>query len=56
MGIKGVSEILTVLKIEHGRFQFTGLDVQKHEDGIVLLMEDYVGSLQDINEFRKVLK
>ena len=27
--------------------------MQKHEDGVVLLMEDYISSIEDINEIRK---
>ena len=43
MIIKGVSEGLTVSKIEQGQFPFTGLKLQKYEDSIVL----YVGSPED---------
>ena len=53
MVIQGLSESLIVSKEKRGRFQFTALDVQKHEDGVVLLMEDYISSLEDINEIRK---
>ena len=36
--IKGVSEKLTISKVENGKFRFTGLDLLKQKN-IVLLME-----------------
>ena len=47
------SRELTVSKIERDNFRYTGMDILTVEDGIVIQMEDYVNSLEDIKEIRK---
>ena len=54
--LKRLNNTLTVSKIEHGSFRFTGIDVQKSPDGIVLSMDEYANSLEEIKEIRKVKK
>ena len=46
-----ISRELTVSKIERDRFRYTGIDVSEVEDGIVIQMEDYVDSLEDVKKF-----
>ena len=50
--IKAITKELTVSKVEHESFRFTGIDVAKCEDGLVVSMEDYVESLYDIKDVR----
>ena len=45
---------MTISKVERGRFRFTGLDVVRQEDSIRLSIEDYIRSLENIKEIRKV--
>ena len=51
-----VERELTILKVERDNFRFTGLDISTVEDGIEIEMADYVDSLRDIKEIRKVKK
>ena len=44
---------LTVSKIERSKFRFTGIDVEKVSDGVVLSMEDYAQSIEEIKEIRR---
>ena len=41
-------------KIDIDIFQFTGVDVLSKSDGIDIFIEDYVKSLDDILDIRKV--
>ena len=50
----GIAEALTVSKVERDRFRFTGWDVQKYEDGVLVSMEEYANSLKDIENIRRV--
>ena len=47
---------LTISKVERDKFRFTGIDVQKVSGGIILSMEDYAESIEEIKEIRKVKK
>ena len=53
---KAVSEILTISKVEKDCFRFTGIDFKKMEDGILLSMEDYADSIEDVEKTREGLK
>ena len=44
---------MTISKVERGRFRFTGLDILRQENSMVMSMEDYVRSLEDITEIWK---
>ena len=50
---KKVKETLNISKIEEDRFRFTGIDVKKEGDTIVISMEDYADSIQELKEIRK---
>ena len=39
-------------KVEHGKFRFTGIDIEAKPDGIHISMEDYVKSIKSIPIFR----
>ena len=43
---------LTVSKVEKDKFRFTGIDIERTEDGVKMSMEDYVGSITEIEEIR----
>ena len=47
---------LTISKIERDNFRYTGLDISTVKEGIEIEMKDYVNSLQDVGEIRKVAK
>ena len=49
---KSIKENLTVSKVETNNFRFTGIDVIKVEDTIVISMNDYADSIEYIEEFR----
>ena len=49
-----VEQKFTIPKIERNNFHFIGLDVKTVEDGIKISMNDYMQSLKDIKEIRKV--
>jgi len=51
--IGNIKRILTVSKVERQKFRFTGVDVEKTESGIVVSMEDYAESVEEIEDFRK---
>ena len=51
--INTVAEELTVSKIERENFRYTGIDVKTVEDGVEIEMQDYVDSLDEIQEIRK---
>lgn len=44
-----VSEVLDVLKVEDGKFRYTGIDIKKVGDGIEISMNEYAESLEEIN-------
>ena len=44
---------LMVSKVEKDKFHFTGIDIERTEDGIRMSMEDYAGSISEIEEIRK---
>ena len=46
MILDNVDRELTISKIERTKFRFTDLDVASVEDGIEILMEDYVPTLK----------
>ena len=52
--LETVAKELTVSKIERDSFRYTGIDVSTVNDGIEIEMEDYVASLEEIKEIRKV--
>ena len=39
-------------KVEKNKFRFTGVDIEKTEEGITISMEDYANSLEFIKEIR----
>ena len=41
---------LSVSKVEKNKFRFTGVDIEKTEEGITISMEDYANSLEFIKE------
>ena len=51
--IEKVQGALTVSKIEKDGFRFTGIDIQKTEDQIIISMEDYANSIEKIQDIRK---
>ena len=48
-----ISRELMVSKIERDSFIYTGIDVSTTDDGIYISIEDYVKSLEEVNEIRK---
>ena len=48
-----VQNALTVSKIEKDKFRFTGIDIQKIGKQIVISMEDYANSIEEIKDIRK---
>ena len=50
MVLDGVSEKMTVSKVERDKFRFTGLDVHGMKEGIEISMDDYVDSLEDVKD------
>ena len=50
---KGISDSLTVSKVERDRFRFTGWDIERFEDQVKVSIKDYANSLKDITEIRK---
>ena len=51
-----VREKLTISKIEDKRFRFTGIDINKTDEGIEISMEDYADSIDEITDIRKAEK
>ena len=51
--LETVARELTVSKIERDSFRYTGIDVSAVDNGIEIEMEDYVVSLEDVQEIRK---
>ncbi len=47
---------LNVSKVEKNKYRFTGIDIEKKKDGIVMSMEDYAESIEEIKEIRKEKK
>ena len=52
--LETVKRELTISKIERDNFRYTGMDISTVKDGIKREMVDYVDSLRDIKEIRKV--
>ena len=52
--LKTIEEELIVSKVNRDSFRYIGIDVEAIEDGIEIKMEDYVDSLEDVKEIRKV--
>ena len=48
-----VQGTLTVSKVEKDGFRFTGIDIQNTNDGIVISMEDYASSIEEMQDIRK---
>ncbi|XP_068237035.1 uncharacterized protein [Palaemon carinicauda] len=48
-----VQSVLTVSKVEKDKFRFTDIDIQKARDEIVISMEDYANSIEEIPEIHK---
>ena len=53
---KKIRKELNVSKVEKNKYRFTGIDIEKKKDGIVMSMEDYAESIEDIKEIRKEKK
>ena len=53
MILDNIKRELTISKVERNKFRFTGFDIASVEDGIEILIDDYVQSLKDIKEIRK---
>ena len=47
---------LTVSKVERDEFRFTGIDVKGTSNGIMLSMDEYASSIEEIREIRKEKK
>ena len=54
--IKNIEKHLTISKIEKDKFRFTGVDIERTRDSIVMSMEDYAASLTKIDHFRDAPK
>ena len=52
--LEEVERELTISKIERDKFYFTGLDVATVEDRITVSMNDYMQSVKDMKDIRKV--
>ena len=52
--IEKIKKLMTVSKVEKSKFRFTGVDVEKTENGIAVSMEDYANSIEEIKDFRNV--
>ena len=52
---KKIRKELNVSKVEKNKYRFTGIDIEK-KDGIVIYMEDYAESIEEIKEIRKEKK
>ena len=52
--IEGIKTCMNVSKVEENNFRYTGLDVERCPDGILVSMDDYVHSLAEVKEIRKV--
>ena len=48
-----VQSLLKVSKVEKDRFRFTGIDIQKTRNEIVISMDDYANSIEEIIDIRK---
>ena len=53
---KKIRKELNVSKVEKNKYRFTGIDIEKKKDGIVMSMEDYAESIEEIKETRKEKK
>ena len=53
---KKIRKELNVSKVEKNKYRFTGIDIEKKKDGIVMSMEDYAESIEEIKEIRKEKK
>ena len=45
---KKIRKELNVSKVEKNKYRFTGIDIEKKNDGIVMSMEDYAESIEEI--------
>ena len=50
--IEKIRKHLMISKIEKNEFRFTGVDIKRTDDSIVMSMEDYAASLTKIEYFR----
>ena len=50
---KKIRKELNVSKVEKNKYRFTGIDIENKKDGIVMSMEDYAESIEEIKEIRK---
>ena len=50
---KGISDTLTISKVEKDKFRFTGWDIERYKDQIKVSMKDYANSLEEILDIRK---
>ena len=51
--VKGVTEAITVSKVEEDEFRFTGLDVRAEKNKTEVSIEEYADSVELVNEIRK---
>ena len=51
--VQSIKRELTVSKIEKGSFRFTGVDIERMDDGIVVSMEEYAESIESLDNIRK---
>ena len=49
-----INRELTVSKVEKDRFRYTGIDVCATDNGIEIKIEDYMESLEEVKEIRRV--
>ena len=54
--IKNIEKHLTISKIEKDKFRFTGVDIERKDDCIIMSMDDYAASLTKTAHFRDAPK
>ena len=48
--IEGIKTCMIISKVEENNSRYTGLDVERHHDGITMSMDDYNDSLAEIKD------
>ena len=51
--IEDISQVLNVSKVKRDEFRFIGRDIEKYQDQIKVLMQDYSYCLEEILDIRK---
>lgn len=50
---KGISDTLTLSRVDRDKFKFTLWDIEKYQDPVKVSMKDIVNSFKEITEIRK---